>query len=230
MFRPGLGIDPLWPPFPPLGPLHWLMLRMTRKASRTAFIYLYIYFDQSTPALGLQDHSMMVSVHTCEVLMKHLRPSPDQVQVLDMASGLVAKLMSSRGFRHLVGVDGSGAMLEEAQQTGLYQDIHMALLGTQALPTEPDQFDVVAIVGTLYPGFVPVSVVRELCNAAKPGGLIVMTRGNYQRPAHILYTAELHCELEQMERAGLWREVEVSDPHQPQEVLSGSIYLYQKLE
>lgn len=30
-------------------------------------------------------------------------------------------------------------------------------------------FDVVIIVGALDAGFVPVSVVRELCHAAKPG-------------------------------------------------------------
>lgn len=30
-------------------------------------------------------------------------------------------------------------------------------------------FDVVIMVGALDPGFAPVSVVRELCQAAKPG-------------------------------------------------------------
>uniref|UniRef100_A0A8C6WSN9 Methyltransferase domain-containing protein n=1 Tax=Neogobius melanostomus TaxID=47308 RepID=A0A8C6WSN9_9GOBI len=186
------------------------------------------------------DHNLMdymAPVHTGEVLMKHHRLSPDQTRVLDVAcgSGLVAKLLSSQGFRLFVGVDGSAAMLEEARRTALYQDVRLALLGTEPLPVDLDQFDVVTIVGALYPGFVPVKVVPELCKAAKPGGLVVMTRGNYQRPEHFSYTQELHLEMDRMEQEGLWRRLEVrrvehylSDPHQPRGIVQGSVYIYQK--
>ncbi|XP_033836572.1 methyltransferase-like protein 27 [Periophthalmus magnuspinnatus] len=186
------------------------------------------------------DHDMMdymAPAHTAQTLMKHVRHSPDQSLVLDVAcgSGLVAKMLSSLGFRHFVGVDGSAAMLEEARKTTLYQNVLLVLLGTQALPVDAEQFDVVTIVGALYPGFVPVKVVRELCHAAKPGGLVVLTRGNYQRPDHFSYTQDLHSELRSMEQEGLWkclelRQVEhyLSDPHQPQGVIQGSVYIYQK--
>lgn len=102
------------------------------------------------------------------------------------------------GFRHFVGVDGSEGMLRKAEKTGLYQDLKLVLLGPQPLPVQtgvththlphihkyspvllvltegisllvPDVFDVVTIVGALDAGFVPVSAVRELCRAAKPG-------------------------------------------------------------
>uniref|UniRef100_A0A8C6U7Y0 Methyltransferase domain-containing protein n=1 Tax=Neogobius melanostomus TaxID=47308 RepID=A0A8C6U7Y0_9GOBI len=74
-------------------------------------------------------------VCTAEVLMKHFTLSPDQVRVLDLAcgTGLVAKEVRP-GFRHFVGVDASQPMLEKARLTGLYQDLHQVLLGTEPLP------------------------------------------------------------------------------------------------
>lgn len=110
--------------------------------------------------------------------------------------------MFDLGFRHFVGVDGSEGMLEKAEKTGLYQDLKLVLLGPQPLPVQtgvththlshthkyspvllvltegisvlvPDVFDVVTIVGALDAGFVPVSAVRELCRAAKPGNFSI---------------------------------------------------------
>lgn len=45
--------------------------------------------------------------------------------------------MFDLGFRHFVGVDGSERMLEKAAQTNLYQDLKLAILGPQLLPTQP---------------------------------------------------------------------------------------------
>uniref|UniRef100_A0A3B3ZH36 Methyltransferase domain-containing protein n=1 Tax=Periophthalmus magnuspinnatus TaxID=409849 RepID=A0A3B3ZH36_9GOBI len=167
------------------------------------------HYNQWAETYNTQDHDMMdymAPAHTAQTLMKHVRHSPDQSLVLDVAcgSGLVAKMLSSLGFRHFVGVDGSAAMLEEARKTALYQNVLLALLGTQALPVDA-------------------------------GGLVVLTRGNYQRPDHFSYTQDLHSELRSMEQEGLWkclelRQVEhyLSDPHQPQGVIQGSVYIYQK--
>lgn len=44
--------------------------------------------------------------------------------------------MAELGFRHFVGVDGSKGMLELAANTGFYQDLRLALLGTQPLPAQ----------------------------------------------------------------------------------------------
>ncbi|KAE8289383.1 hypothetical protein D5F01_LYC13272 [Larimichthys crocea] len=108
--------------------------------------------------------------HAVDFLNNHFSGNREEVQVLDVAcgSGLAAELMVKLGFRLFVGVDGSKGMLEQAAQTGLYQDLKLALLGPEPLPAPPDTFDVVIMVGALDDGFAPVSVVRELCNAAKP--------------------------------------------------------------
>lgn len=53
--------------------------------------------------------------------------------------------MVELGFRHFVGVDGSKGMLERAAETGLYQDLRLAVLGPQPLPAQ---------AGTLHSHFI----------------------------------------------------------------------------
>uniref|UniRef100_A0AAV2MFB1 Uncharacterized protein n=1 Tax=Knipowitschia caucasica TaxID=637954 RepID=A0AAV2MFB1_KNICA len=67
------------------------------------------------------------------------------------------------------------------------------------------------------------------------GGLVVMTRGNYQRPTHLSYSQDLQWELNSMEQEGLWKCLEVrpldhylSDPHEPRSIIQGSVCVYQK--
>ncbi|XP_062279061.1 methyltransferase-like protein 27 [Scomber scombrus] len=177
-----------------------------------------------------------------DFLNAHFLPSREDALVLDVAcgSGLVAKLMSELGFKLFVGVDGSKGMLEQAGVTGLYQDLRLALLGKQPLPAQPGRFDVVIIVGALGVGFAPVSIIRELCQAAKPGGYVCMARGQHTGPAASRYQQVLEEELQRMEEEGLWRRagVQLTDRYmkEPPSVcgkeqshfISGCVYLYQK--
>ncbi|XP_076742367.1 methyltransferase-like protein 27 isoform X1 [Maylandia zebra] len=110
-----------------------------------------------------------------DFLNDHFCGSRGDAQVLDVAcgSGLAAKLMFDLGFKHFVGVDGSKGMLEQAAKSGLYRELKLALLGTDPLPAQTGGFDVVIITGALRDDYVPVSVIRELCKATKPGGRVV---------------------------------------------------------
>ncbi|XP_076592600.1 methyltransferase-like protein 27 isoform X2 [Chaetodon auriga] len=181
-----------------------------------------------------------------DFLSDNFSGSREDVQVLDVAcgSGRVAKLMVELGFRRFVGVDGSRGMLDLAAQTGLYQDLRLALLGTQPLPAQTDGFDVVIIVGALDAGFAPVSVVRELCHAAKPGGFVCMARGEHRGAPARQYKEDLERELDLMEEEGLWRPVGIKqsgrymvDPHlnpgreedtEEERFIGGTVYLYKK--
>ncbi|XP_070691512.1 methyltransferase-like protein 27 isoform X4 [Pempheris klunzingeri] len=197
-----------------------------------------------------KDHSLMsyrAPDLAVNLLCDQFSGSPEEVLVLDVAcgSGWVAKLMVERGFKHFMGVDGSKAMLELAAETGLYQDLRLALLGTEPLPAQTGMFDVVIIVGALDAGFVPVSVVRELCAAAKPGGFVCMARGDHRGKPVDGYKQDLELQLQLMEEEGLWspaglRQTDryMEDPHldrervedvQPEErYISGTAYLYKK--
>ncbi|XP_077361628.1 methyltransferase-like protein 27 [Festucalex cinctus] len=157
--------------------------------------------------------------------------------VLDVAcgTGLTAKMMKREGFERFVGVDCSEGMLQHARQSGLYQDLKMAVLGDQPLPVPPGDFDVVMLVGCLSSSHAPVTVIRELCRATKQGGLISMTtRGNRDNAS---YKVALEAEMKQMEEEGLWRRVEVTDVNELQRSLiddeddytPGCVYLFQRL-
>ncbi|XP_068425390.1 methyltransferase-like protein 27 [Clinocottus analis] len=182
-----------------------------------------------------------------DLLNANFSVNPEEVRVLDVAcgSGLVAKQMVELGFKHFVGVDGSQGMLALAAKTGLYEELKLALLGTEPLPAQTGAFDVVIIVGALDPGFVPVTIVRELCHAAKPGGLVCMSRGDHSGAAGQQYKKELERELQQMQEEGLWSQVGLKytdrymedlhlDPERVQELqqeqrfISGTAYLYKK--
>ncbi|XP_041649864.1 methyltransferase-like protein 27 [Cheilinus undulatus] len=160
-------------------------------------------------------------------------------QVLDVAcgSGLVARLMSEVGFRNFVGVDGSKGMLALAEKTGLYQDLRLALLGTEPLPADTGMFDVVVIAGALRHEHAPVSIIRELCHAATPGGYVCMSRVDLSSEVGRTYRQRMEQELQQMEDQGLWRHVasaemkdymmDISELDSDQ-YLTGTMHLYQK--
>ncbi|KAM4735583.1 methyltransferase-like protein 27 [Anableps anableps] len=179
-----------------------------------------------------------------DFLLAHFSGDHSNAQVLDVAcgSGLVAKLMVGQGFKNFVGVDCSEQMLEEAAKTELYQDLQRALLGTEPLPVQTNKFDLVILVGGLGVGFVPVSVVRELCDAAKPGGLICLMRGNHSSSDEKEFGTNLERELQLMEDEGLWSRVAVKhverymlDPQgktnkqeEDRVYITGSLYIYRK--
>ncbi|XP_034021438.1 methyltransferase-like protein 27 [Thalassophryne amazonica] len=143
------------------------------------------------------------------------------------------------GYKHFTGVDGSDGMLREAAKSRLYKDLRLALLGTDLLPAEPDTYDIVIIVGALGVGFVPVSVVRELCKAATPGGYICMIKGDHRSEDHDEYKVALEMELQLMEEEKLWSRVSVkefdkymtdmySEDVQEDKYVTGTGYLYRK--
>uniref|UniRef100_A0A3B3VF96 Williams-Beuren syndrome chromosomal region 27 protein-like n=1 Tax=Poecilia latipinna TaxID=48699 RepID=A0A3B3VF96_9TELE len=145
-----------------------------------------------------------------DLLVANFSGDRGTVWVLDVAcsTGLVAKLMFKLGFRNFVEVDCSERMLEEAAKTKLYQEPQQALLGTEPLPAQTGTFDLVILVGGLGVGFAPVSVIRELCDAAKPGGLICLARGNHSS-AEKEFGTNLEGELQLLEDGGLWSRVAV---------------------
>ncbi|XP_022076062.2 methyltransferase-like protein 27 [Acanthochromis polyacanthus] len=196
-----------------------------------------------------EDHNLMdyqAPELAVSFLAENFCGNPEQARVLDVAcgSGLVAKLMHEKGFRCFVGVDGSTGMLEQARKTKLYKDLRPAILGPEPLPAEPGEFDVVIIVGALRHGFVPVSIIRELWAAAKPGGFICMSRIDPRCESGDEYKVNMERELQQMEEEDLLKLVAtremnnyIKDPYrnysaeeQDERFLHGTVYLYRKVQ
>ncbi|CAJ1061266.1 methyltransferase-like protein 27 [Xyrichtys novacula] len=174
-----------------------------------------------------------------EFLDAHYPGDREDIQVLDVAcgSGLVAKLMVKLGFKHFVGVDASKNMLDLATKNSLYKDLRLAILGAQPLPAETDTYNVVVIVGALRHEHIPVSIIRELHQATKPGGYVCMSRVDPNSELGDKYKECLERELQQMEEEGLWTHVaseEMKDymmdvsNKQEDKYLGGTMYLYRK--
>ncbi|XP_068187582.1 methyltransferase-like protein 27 [Antennarius striatus] len=171
------------------------------------------------------------------IISAHFSGDREAAVVLDVAcgTGLVAKQMVTQGFKQIVGVDGSNAMLDMSRKTGLYKDLKQCLLGEEPLSVHWGLFDVVVIVGGLTIGHVPVNVVRELFDFAKPGGYICMTTRDSCDNAEFKHALE--NELKQMEEEGLWTCVEVTKerewikmkPERGYNYMTGIVYLYKKI-
>ncbi|XP_068600464.1 methyltransferase-like protein 27 isoform X1 [Brachionichthys hirsutus] len=172
------------------------------------------------------------------IISSHFSGDREAAVVLDVAcgTGLVAKQLKTHGFRKFVGVDASKAMLALARETGLYQELKQCMLGDYPLPVQLDSADVIVIVGALSAFTkVPVSVVREMCKAGKPGGYICMTTRD--GPANQEFKAALERELKKMEEEGLItcaeinqvKEFELGVLEEESGYISGSVYLYKKV-
>ncbi|XP_076025125.1 methyltransferase-like protein 27 [Genypterus blacodes] len=170
-------------------------------------------------------------------LSTHFTGDSEAALVLDVAcgTGLVAKQLKEHGFKHFVGIDGSKGMLDLAKKTDLYQDLKQCMLGKEPLPVQWGLFDVVVIVGGLSVGHVPVTVVRELCKAAKPGGYICMTTRHNK--GNLVFKMDLELLLKQMEEEGLWscvkitqvKEWERAASEEEEGYIPGAVYIYRKL-
>lgn len=104
-----------------------------------------------------------------------LRHIPDgQALLLDAGagSGLLGRALKDRGYRNLVGLDPSPAMLREARTKAVYRLVlKMALGASTALADH--RFDGILAAGVFKPGHAPPSDLAELVRIARPGGIII---------------------------------------------------------
>ena len=88
--------------------------------------------------------------------------------VLDagVGTGLVGACLADLGFRDLVGLDNSPAMLAESARKGVYRALHEMTLG-QPSGFESAIFDAVISAGTFTEGHAPASGLREQWSVCK---------------------------------------------------------------
>lgn len=142
-----------------------------------------------------------------ETAVKYLQKG-DRILDAGAGTGLVGKLLSERGYTHLVAMDLSEGMLNEARKKNAYKEFYRMVMG-KPLAFPSDSFDAVISVGVLTVGHAPASSLDELVRVTRPGGYIVFSL----RPD--VYEGsgfkEKHAELESR---GEWELAEVSDPVQ----------------
>ena len=135
---------------------------------------------------------------------------PRDARILDAGAGtgLVGDVLTGMGYRNLVAIDLSQGMLEEAAKKNTYTELRQMVLG-EPLDFSTDAFDAVICVGTLTVTHAPASSLDELTRITRPGGHVAFTL----RP-------DTHEEdgfkekQSELESAGRWKLVEVTEPFQ----------------
>lgn len=85
--------------------------------------------------------------------------------------------MTERGFKNIVGLDGSAGMIEKAKEKACYAELHELFLGSPTTYPEKfhDRFDVVTASGILAEGHLDNSVFEEMLLTLKKGGYAVFS-------------------------------------------------------
>ena len=135
---------------------------------------------------------------------------PKDARVLDAGAGtgIVGEVLAKEGYTFLEAMDMSPGMLKEADAKHVYRALHRRTMG-RPLAFKTGEYDAVICVGTLTVGHAPASSLDELARVTKPGGYIVFTL----RPD--VYEKDGFREKQrELEEAGKWEFVEVSEPTQ----------------
>ena len=100
-------------------------------------------------------------------------------EVIDFGcgTGLVGKYLTERGFKNVVGIDGSAGMLEKAREKNCYKELHELFLGSpETFPQEfHNKYDVITASGILAEGHLDNSVFEEMLMCLKTGGYAVFS-------------------------------------------------------
>ncbi|XP_053405262.1 uncharacterized protein LOC123545539 [Mercenaria mercenaria] len=130
-------------------------------------------YDQLTSITGWTGPSKVADV-TAGCFTPEQR---DCVRILDVGAGtgLVAKELSKRGFRHIDALDPSEAMLSEAKKVGVYENYIIDFLSSDSPTSIPDSwsdsYDALTGSGIFADGHVPFEALHKMIRLVKPGTL-----------------------------------------------------------
>jgi len=132
-------------------------------------------------------------------------------RVLDAGcgTGLAAENLHILGYRQLVGIDLSRAMLEKARETHVFDDLQRMVMG-EPLDFLSDTFSGAIVTGVFTEGHAPHSSFDELIRVVERGGHIVFNVRDDIYEHH-----GFRERMDELEANGLWRLAEKSEPFRP---------------
>ncbi|MEM8977225.1 MAG: class I SAM-dependent methyltransferase [Pseudomonadota bacterium] len=150
----------------------------------------------------------------------------DNAQILDAGcgTGLAAENLWILGYRNLVGIDLSEAMLAKAQELGVFSQLHRMVMG-DALEFDDGAFAGAIVTGVFTEGHAPHSSFDELVRVVRPGGHIVFNVRD-----DIYEHQGFREKMDELEAKRFWALAEKSDPFRPytigEEHVSARIFAY----
>lgn len=163
-------------------------------------------YDEDHEAIGYFGHRL-----TAEVFARHCGET--EARVLDAGAGTGAGgvELAKRGFTRLTALDLSAEMLEKARAKGVFEELYQADLGVPLDTFESDRFDGAILVGVFSYGQAPAHALEEIVRIVRPGGMIAFTMRQDFFDEDAMGVRSF---MEELEEAGAWRRVELSEPHQ----------------
>lgn len=144
------------------------------------------------------------------VLARHLTRI-DSSRILDAGAGTGAagEALSALGFKDLVAIDLSEAMLERARAKNIYSQTIVADLSLPVDAFGEDSFDGAVLVGVFSYGQAPAETLDEVIRLVRPGGAIAFTLRTdfYDEDA-----MGVRSRMELLERRNAWHRLEYTEP------------------
>lgn len=143
------------------------------------------------------------------------------------AAGAVGDILRIPGYRNLIGVDLSEAMLARAAETGAYSSLKRMALG-ERLDFADAAFAGAVISGVFTEGHAPPESFDELTGAVAPGGRLV-----FNVRQDVYENSGFRERQDALEQASRWRTVERSAPFRPFTIeepdIRATIFVYEML-
>lgn len=164
-------------------------------------------YDEDHEAIGYVGH-----VTTGRVFSRHLT-DPIRAKILDAGAGTGAggAELATHGFRDITALDLSPAMLEKAREKGVFRRLVQADLDGPLDTFANDEFDGVILVGVFSYGQAPAHTLEEIVRVTRVGGVIAFTLRTDFFEENAMGVRE---KIEELEVAGAWRRLELSEPEQ----------------
>ncbi len=91
-------------------------------------------------------------------------------------TGLVGQALAERGYQHIVGIDISPEMLEQAKTSGYYQQVKLKNLSETPYPFADNSFLAITCIGVFSLIADPTNILQEFCRLLRPQGYLIFTQ------------------------------------------------------
>jgi SAM-dependent methyltransferase len=154
-------------------------------------------YDRDMEAMGYALPEIFI-----DVVSRHLPASGSRILDAGTGTGILGQRLAQRGYRHLVGIDMAGGMLDMAQRKDAYRYLRWMTLD-QPLEFADHAFNGVVAMGVFNWSQAPLPALEEFVRVTRPGGRVVFS-------ASVDHRGRCCCRAarRRIARAGRWRRLE----------------------
>ncbi len=161
---------------------------------------------------------------------RYVQPKDGLILDAGAGTGKLGELLWPLGYKDIVGIDISEGMLKAAQKKGVYKEVRQMAIG-ERMDFPDDHFASFNVTTVLRTVHMPTSSLDELIRITRPGGYGIFsieeevntTTDAYGRMVDAFATSAFRQKMDELEKQGAWRQVEVTDFFQAMPYLDPNI-------